>query len=115
MHVANDNTPPGERRRSMRSRVLLTAKLVYPSGVTASCAVRTLSAGGASVRVHGAPARLGPVELILVRDGVIHRGRVVWARGSQAGLVFSASYLVGATLPSELDHARRLWAELSRP
>jgi hypothetical protein len=115
MQIANDNTPSRERRRSLRSRVLLTAKLVYDSGVTAACAVRSIGPAGASVRVQGAPARLGAVQLIMVRDGVIHCGRVVWARGQDAGLAFSASYGVADDLPLAVDRSRRIWAELSRP
>ena len=64
---------------------------------------------------EGAPARLGAVQLIMVRDGVIHCGRVVWARGADAGLAFSASYGVADDLPLAVDRSRRIWAELSRP
>jgi hypothetical protein len=115
--TVNDNAPParpsrGDRRATPRRRVLLSGKLAYAdTAITADCAIRDLSEGGALVVT---PTTLLPSDpfLIVVKHAYLHEARTAWRRDGKSGLAFLASWRLNPHLPDPLIPFRALWLEL---
>jgi tetrahydromethanopterin S-methyltransferase subunit H len=76
-----------ERRGTTRNRTFKAGKIVFNEGRSViDCAVRNISATGASVGVTNAVAV--PEEFGLVVDGAMHACVVAWRRLDRIGIKF---------------------------
>jgi hypothetical protein len=111
----NDNCtspPPSERRKEARRRVFLKGKIVYPqNSLSADCAIRDISAGGARITVNPEAISADPF-LIVVRDAVVHQSATAWQARGQAGLQFRRSFELTGNAPLHLRQIQRIWIEL---
>jgi len=80
-----DSSSPCQNRRSRRSQVLLAATLEV-AGVGRAIKLRNLSAEGALVEGGDLPAESSQVRFI--RNELSVPGRIVWVKGSFAGIAF---------------------------
>jgi hypothetical protein len=63
---------------------------VSSDGSLISCAVRNISPEGAAIDVEN-PAFIPPhFRLVLAKDSSVHECKVIWIRGNQIGLAFTA-------------------------
>jgi hypothetical protein len=111
---ANDNAAEraGERRASVRQRVLLGGKLAYlASNFTAACTVRNLSDGGALVITAAVPLPQDPF-LIVTSRATAHKARTAWRDGERSGIAFEETWRFDVTPPPGLAGLRDLWLEL---
>lgn len=80
-----DNSSVTQNRRSSRSNVFLAATLEV-SGLSIPVKLRNLSAEGALIQGEQLPTE--GTELLFKRNELCELGRVVWAKGSHAGIAF---------------------------
>ncbi len=80
-----DNSSVTHNRRSRRSNVLMAATLEV-SGLSIPVKLRNLSSEGALIQGEKLPAE--GTELLFQRNELCELGRVVWAKGSHAGIAF---------------------------
>lgn len=80
-----DNSSVTQNRRSRRSNVLMAATLEV-SGLSIPVKLRNLSSDGALIQGEKLPAE--GTELLFKRNELCELGRVVWAKGSHAGIAF---------------------------
>lgn len=86
-----------ERRKTVRTKILLAGMVSYGGGRTADCAVRDLSPSGARVSCSVAHELPEEFELHLPSRGRAHRVKVHWRVDRELGVSFEAA----ATLTSE--------------
>jgi hypothetical protein len=110
-----------ESRGARRKRTLLRGKLAYGSGAfSIDCVISDISETGA--RVQAEPGATVPEHVFLVhlRTRTAYDAQVVWHRGNNFGLKFSAAHDLENATTAELklmrlycvDHAPR-WAGIS--
>jgi hypothetical protein len=102
-----------DRRDTPRQRVLLSGKIAYGSGFSVDCSIRDISRGGACVSLpknQGAPQEL---NLVVIRDGVVHKARTAWTRLPMIGLAFEETHDFAQPTPAHLKPLRALWTELA--
>lgn len=110
MQAANDNRAQ-DRRAIARHRVLMGGKVAWMDNfLSGDCTIRDLSDVGARVELATEVLPRDPV-LIVVRSGLAHEARTVWARGRVAGLEFVRTYDLDAAIPDRLARLRRLWID----
>lgn len=80
-----DESSQTQNRRQRRSNVLLTA-VIELSGRTLDVKLRNLSANGALVESDSLPVE--GAEIRFKRGDLIVAGKVIWVRGSRAGINF---------------------------
>ena len=103
---------PGDKRRELRRRVLLSGKVVHSLGeLTVNCAIQDLSATGARVRLPDDTLVGDPIYLINMSHGVAWRARVAWRRENRLGLEFSQSFDLSQENEAAPKVLRRLWLE----
>lgn len=102
-----------DRRGGRRNRVLLRGKIVHGAGFSFDCSIRDLSAGGACVTLPQSQFDPGEMQLLVIRDGVVHRARTAWARPPMIGLAFEESHDFSEPAPPHLRSLRHLWVELA--
>jgi PilZ domain len=99
--------------RLPRKRAFLNGVLVRGDGAfTFACTIRDISDGGAKVTLEKRQLLPADLYLIVVKFGVAHRVKVVWADYPARGLQFGTTYLLNATPPKELTFLRQLWLDL---
>ena len=89
-----DDLPPlAERRRpGPRKRVLLGAVATYEDGAyTLKCQIRDLNEKGARILVSSMQKLPEDLYLVIIRDHMVHKARLVWRKGDEAGLQFVTS------------------------
>src|SRR5579862_2072011 len=88
-----DDLPPlAERRPVPRRRVLLGGMATYENGAyTLKCQIRDLNEKGARILVSSRQSLPEELYVIIVRDHMAHRAKVIWRKGEEAGLQFIAS------------------------
>jgi PilZ domain len=85
MNPAGQPASEEKRRRSARSKVLLSATLEWP-GRALTATLRNLSEHGAMVEAGG---EIVPGSGVIFRRKDLHvHGRVAWVRGKLAGIAF---------------------------
>ncbi len=122
--VGSRETPPSPNpvarnhdARPARKRTYLKGMLVYGDNLfTLDCAVQDLSDGGAKIILNKHQALPADVYLIVVKQGVVHKAKVVWQKFPARGLKFSETYALNGPMPENLRFLRRLWIDLcARP
>ena len=102
------------RRLGVRSRSLLTGKIVLDDGaVSYDCVIRNLSTKGARVRIASSIGLPGEVGLLVVKEGLLFDAAVAWRRGDQIGLTFSAQHDLRQGADPAHRGVRALWAALA--
>lgn len=110
MQAVNDNRAQ-DRRAIARHRVLMGGKLAWKdSFLSGDCTIKDLSDVGARVELANEVLPRHPM-LIVLRSGLTHEARTVWARGRTVGLEFVRTYDLRAKIPERLERLRRLWIE----
>jgi hypothetical protein len=103
---------PSDQRTRQRQRVLLSGKLLYgDADLTADCAIRDISPGGARVRIQGPIALPSRVRLIEVKTGRAFDCEVVWRRMPELGLRFLGAYDLNHDNGEQLKMLKRVWTE----
>jgi riboflavin biosynthesis pyrimidine reductase len=78
---------PGPRRR-----VLLGGVTTYEDGAyTLNCQIRDLNEKGARIVVSSRQSLPEELYLVVTRDHMAHKARLVWRKGDEAGLEFVSS------------------------
>jgi hypothetical protein len=112
--TAAHKSPPGpdQRRKTPRSRVLLSGKLVFGAAeFTAACAVRDLTPEGARVRLSDAAIVCEPVWLINVGAGVAYSATIAWRTDQDLGLAFGSKIDLNAPVEAPFKRLRRIWLD----
>jgi len=107
--------PVPERRRHPRHRALLAAKICYGQryAMSVDCTVRSLSAGGANLRVlptHPLPAEF---VLLIVGEGVAYDATIAWRRGDLVGVSLGEPVDLKGAVPERLKSVRHLWVAVA--
>src|SRR5215468_1520627 len=91
--TGKDDLPPmAERRPIPRRRVLLGGVAASEDGAyTLNCLIRDLNEKGARIVVSGRQSLPEELYLVITRDHMAHRARLVWRKGDEAGLEFVTS------------------------
>ena len=88
----NELPPLAERRPVPRKRVLLGGVAAYENGsYSLKCQIRDLNEKGARITVSSRQALPEELYLIIMRDHLVHKARLIWRKGEQAGLEFLTS------------------------
>lgn len=103
--------------RPDRKRTYLKGLLVYGDNLfTLDCAIQDLSDGGAKITISKQQSLPADVFLIVVKQGLVHKAKIVWQKYPVRGLKFSETYALNGPLPKDLQFLRRLWIDLcARP
>jgi hypothetical protein len=88
-----DDLPPlAERRPVPRRRVLLGGMATYEDGAySLKCQIRDLNEKGARILVSSRQNLPEELYLIIMRDHMAHKAKVIWRKGEEAGLQFITS------------------------
>ena len=103
----------GHPDRPPRLRTYLKGKVVYGDGAfTIDCAIRDISDGGAKIVFDEHQALPTEIFLIVVKQGVAYKAKVVWNKYPARGLKFFEAYPLDEPLPSGKGFLHRLWVDL---
>jgi hypothetical protein len=108
---ANDSAALVERRLGRRHRVFLAGKALARDRII-DVTFRDLSARGARLLVTEPIAHAGELPVLLLREGLILRSRIIWARAPMFGLEIREAIDVLAECPPQfaaLGDAWRCW------
>lgn len=107
-----DESSQTQNRRQRRSNVLLTA-VIELSGRTLDVKLRNLSADGALVEADSLPVE--GAEIRFKRGDLIVAGKVIWVRGTRAGINFHHELTPEALLRHVPTPRPRVTPEFRRP
>jgi PilZ domain len=82
-----------DKRRAPRFRALLNASIVTRKGLPLNCTVNQLSATGARLSIATTIALPKEFEIAIPQKNIACYARLVWRKGDQAGIDFSAGQL----------------------
>ena len=101
-----------DQRQLPRKRVLFGGVLVGPDGQNATdCTIRDITIRGAKIESSMTLRRADEVYLLNTRSETAHLATVAWVASNQAGLSFTRSYCLEASLPPQLEFLARLLIE----
>ncbi len=101
-----------DRRRSTRSRSLLSGLLVFDDcSRSLSCTIRNLTDVGARVELGGVILLPPSLWMIETRNGIAHEAKVAWRLGNEFGLKFLSQHRLDDATTPELKTLRRLWVD----
>jgi hypothetical protein len=101
-----------DQRSHARQRVLLSGRLVYgEAALTADCAIRDITPGGARVRIHSPVALPSRLQLIEVRTGRAFDCEIAWRRMPDIGLRFLGAYDLTRDDAEAPTILKRVWGE----
>jgi len=109
---SKDDLPPlAERRPLPRRRVLLGGLATYEDGAySLKCQIRDLNEKGARILVSSRQSLPEELYVIIMRDHMAHRARVIWRKGEEAGLQFITSEDVRTITDPKLKYLSELHA-----
>ena len=107
-----DESSQAQNRRERRSNVLLTA-VIELSGRTLDVKLRNLSADGALVESDCLPVE--GAEIRFKRGDLIVAGKVIWVRGTRAGINFHTPLTPEALLRNVPTPRPRVAPDFRRP
>lgn len=111
MSKKDDLPPLAERRPQPRRRVLLGAVAVYQDGVyTLKCQVRDINEKGARILVSSRQSLPEELYLVVMRDHMAHKSRLVWRKGDEAGLEFITSEDIRRITDPSLNYLKNIHA-----
>jgi hypothetical protein len=94
-----------DKRRAPRFRALLIASIVTRDRVPLNCTVNQLSATGARLSIGTTIALPDEFEITISQKNIACHARLVWRKGDQAGIDFSAA-------KPEREHPARVDADV---
>jgi hypothetical protein len=77
-----------ERRKSIRSRVLKSAKVILGTSSVINCVVRNLTGGGARIEIQNAVALPEAVDVTFDSGRTFRPCRLVWRTLNETGVQF---------------------------
>jgi hypothetical protein len=96
-----------ERRKGVRSKSLLGARIVYNNRAsTIDCTVRNISPTGARLVFGGPVAAPDEFDLVISQKERTHRCRIAWRKANEIGVAF----VDAQESASPIDAARRIKA-----
>lgn len=99
-----------ERRPKPRKRVLLTGIIAYGEGAHSfHCTIRNLSETGARLAINNSVLLPSDFYLINIRDRVAYEAKLVWNKGSEIGVTFTATLPLASITDPGLGFLKRLW------
>ena len=111
MSSKDDLPPMAERRPVPRRRVLLGGVAAYEDGAfTLKCQIRDLNEKGARIVVSSRQSLPEELYIVIQRDHMAHKARLVWRKGDEAGLEFITSEDVRAITDPGLKYLSRLYS-----
>ena len=104
-----DLPPLAERRPVPRRRVLLGGVATYEDGAyTLKCQIRDLNEKGARITASGAQSLPEEFYLVVMRDHMAHKSRLVWRKGDDMGLEFLSSLDVRQITDPSLKYLKNI-------
>jgi hypothetical protein len=108
MKLSRAMAAPSERRKSVRTRVLLRGLVCEPSGTPSfTCAIRELTRTGARIALPAGRAVAAEICLINVREKVAHDAIMLWHNHIEAGFALLNTL---ALSPTGDPRSQRLYA-----
>jgi PilZ domain len=104
----NDSAALVERRLGRRHRVFLGGKALARDRVI-DVTFRDLSARGARLLVTESIAHAGELPVLLLREGLILRSRIIWARPPMFGLEIREAIDAEGECPPQFDALAEAW------
>ena len=105
--MSHEAPPLANRRPQMRKRAFLGCTAVYGDGAySIACVIRNIAPSGARIGFEVGSRIPSPFWLINSRDRIVHKARIVWATGTEAGVEFDATYPLHQ-LPPDLAYLKR--------
>ena len=109
MSSKDDLPPMAERRPIPRRRVLLGGVTTYENGAyTLNCQIRDLNEKGARIFVSSGQNLPEELYLVITRDHMAHKARLVWRKGDEAGLQFVTSEDIRRITDPDLKYLSRI-------
>ena len=105
---ANESAVLVERRLGRRHRVFLAGKALAKDRII-DVTFRDLSARGARLLVADPIAHAGELPVLLLREGLILRSRIIWARPPMFGLEIREAIDVQGECPLHLAALAAAW------
>ena len=107
-----DDLPPlAERRPAPRRRVLLGGMATYENGAySLKCQIRDLNEKGARILVSSRQSLPEELYVIIVRDHMAHRAKVIWRKGEEAGLQFISSEDIRGITDPNLKYLSKIYS-----
>ena len=100
-----------ERRPIPRRRVLLGGVAAYEDGAyTLNCKIRDLNEKGARIVVSSGQTLPDELYLVIMRDHMAHKAKLVWRKGDEAGLQFIASEDIKSISDPSLKYLTRIYS-----
>lgn len=110
--MITDALPSNERRAAPRRRSLRAGKLTTAdTHRSSSCTISNLSVRGAKLTLSSAEPLPGDSWLIVAKEGLAMRTRVVWRHGTECGVDFVEAYDLSRAVPAHIAGLRRLWVD----
>lgn len=105
-----DDIPPlAERRPVPRRRVLLGGVATHENGAyTLNCQIRDLNDKGARITIPGRQSLPEELYLVITRDQLAHKARVIWRKGDEAGLQFITTEDIRSITDPNLKYLSRI-------
>ena len=94
-----------------RRRVLLGGVATYEDGAyTLKCQIRDLNEKGARIVVSNRQGLPEELYLVIMRDHMAHKARLVWRKGDEAGLQFITSEDIRSITDPSLKYLTKIHA-----
>jgi hypothetical protein len=98
-----------ERRASFRERTMLGGLIATDAKSSkVSCVVRNLSNAGATVEFQTMGTMPERINLAIAKNGRAHTAKIVWFRGTRAGLAFDSQHVAADSADFNPDMEERL-------
>src|SRR5271156_4076234 len=105
---SNDSATLVERRLGRRHRVFLGGKALAKDRII-DVTFRDLSARGARMLVTEPIAHAGELPVLILREGLILRSRIIWARAPMFGLEFREAIDLRGECPRQFASLANAW------
>jgi len=110
--LGSEAEKPIERRPRLRKRSLLGALITYADGkFSFDCTIHDLSETGARITLPKNIQMPSRFYLINIRDRQACDAKIVWHKGSEAGVEFVRSFGLAEVSDPALNYLKRLWLE----
>jgi len=106
------NIKPDNLRGAQRKRVLMSAVVCDDQGrQIQDCTLRDVSESGARIGFARMARPLQTLFLINVRERIVHRARLIWHNGFEAGIAFTGTTPLSSVADPSLSFLRKLWMD----
>jgi len=112
MPIADQAAGELEKRLGPRRRVFLAGKALLANGRVVDVIFRDISARGARLLLPGSSALTGAVAVLLLREALVLRARVIWSQPPMFGVALDEAIDVSRSCPiayTPLADSWRAW------